>query len=107
MFKGLVLTTGLAALSAAALATFPASAETQGQSQCNERDRVVKLLADKYAEAPVAVGVTNTGGLVEVLSTGSGATWTIIITTPKGWSCLIAAGEGWRAMPKAILDPEA
>ena len=28
-------------------------------------------------------GVTNTGGLVEVLSTGDGNTWTIIVTTPQ------------------------
>jgi hypothetical protein len=59
---------------------------------------VLSLLASKYKEAPVAVGVTNTGGLVEVLSSGDGATWTIIITTPEGWSCLVAYGEGWRGL---------
>lgn len=66
------------------------------QNQCNERDKVLSLLINKYKEAPVAVGVTNTGGLVEVLSTSDGDTWTIIVTTPQGISCLVAAGEGWR-----------
>lgn len=102
-------TVGAAALVvlAAAAATAPAMAGSETNAQCNNRDRVVELLANKYSEAPIAVGVTNTGGLVEVLSTGTGATWTIIITSAKGWSCLVAAGEGWRAMSKITLDPEA
>lgn len=102
-------TVGAAALVvlAAAAASAPAMAGSETNPQCNNRDRVVELLANKYSEAPIAVGVTNTGGLVEVLSTGTGTTWTIIITSPKGWSCLVAAGEGWRAMSKIALDPEA
>ncbi len=66
-------------------------------------------LAQKYQEVPVAIGVTNRGGLVEVLTTGDGKTWTIIISTPDGQSCLVAAGEGWRAVPKAAgsADPKA
>ncbi len=81
--------------------------QPQGQNQCNTRDSVISLLASKYKEAPVALGVTNTGGLVEVLSTGDGNTWTIIVTTPQGMSCLVAAGEGWRALDKIALEPEA
>jgi hypothetical protein len=74
---------------------------------CNTRDSVLSLLANKYKEAPVAVGVTNTGGLVEVLSTGDGNTWTIIVTTPQGMSCLVAAGEGWRELEQRNVEPEA
>ena len=92
----------------AALAVFSTAAAAQNSpNQCNTRDSVLSLLASKYKEAPVAVGVTNTGGLVEVLSTGDGNTWTIIVTTPQGMSCLVAAGEGWRAVEHAVLEPEA
>lgn len=95
----------------AALMVFSSGAaaqnQPQGQNQCNTRDSVISLLASKYKEAPVAVGVTNTGGLVEVLSTGDGNTWTIIVTTPQGMSCLVAAGEGWRALEQIALEPEA
>jgi hypothetical protein len=92
----------------AALTVFSsAAAAQQSQNQCNTRDSVISLLANKYKEAPVAVGVTNTGGLVEVLSTGDGNTWTIIVTTPQGMSCLVAAGEGWRALEEVALEPEA
>jgi hypothetical protein len=69
-----------------------------GQQQCDERTKVLGHLANKYQEAPVAIGVTSSGGLVEVLSTGDGNTWTIIVSNPNGVSCLLAAGEGWRAL---------
>ncbi len=52
----------------------------------------------KYQEAPIGAGVTNSGGLVEVLTTSDGSTWTIIVTTPQGVSCLVATGEGWRTL---------
>lgn len=77
------------------------------QPQCDQRESVLQVLEQKYKEAPVALGVTHNGGLVEVLSTGNGTTWSIIVTTPQGMSCLVAAGEGWRAMEQVAADPEA
>ena len=106
MWKSLVF--GVAALAL----TTTAQAQTQApqpQQQCNTRDAVLKLLSNKYSETPVAYGVTNSGGLIEVLKSVPNAnddTWTIIITTPQGMSCLMAAGEGWKAMEQLALDPE-
>ena len=99
MWKILALGVGLALAS-----TTNAAA---AQPQCDQRDSVLQILEQKYKEAPVALGVTHNGGLVEVLSTGNGTTWSIIVTTPQGMSCLVAAGEGWRAMEQVAADPEA
>lgn len=79
------------------------------QPQCSERDNVLESLAKKYKETTTAAGVTNTGGLVEVLVNPKSSTWTIIVTTPQGMSCLVAAGEGWRNMEQKLIntDPEA
>lgn len=81
----------------------------QQNPNCDKRQKVIGHLAAKYQEAPVAIGVTNTGGLVEVLSTGDGLTWTIIVSNPDGLTCLLATGEGWRAIQsdRTELDPEA
>ena len=97
MWKTLALGLGFAFVSASAMAA----------PQCDERDTVLELLANKYKEAPVAIGVTNNGGLVEVLSTDNGGTWSIIVTTPNGMSCLVAAGEGWKMMEQVAVEPEA
>ena len=87
-----------------------AQAQTMPQTQqCDQRTRVLGLLARKYKEAPVAIGVTSAGGMVEVLTTGDGGTWTIILSNPNGTSCLVAAGEGWRALEidRSAQDPHA
>ncbi len=86
-----------------------ALAQTQTQAQqCDQRAKVLGHLAQKYDEAPIAVGVTSSGGIVEVLTTGDGQTWTIILSDPNGTSCLIAAGEGWRTLPfdDRAVDPQ-
>jgi len=98
MWKILALSAGLALVSTSA---------ATAQPQCDQRDSVLQVLQQKYKEAPVALGVTHNGGLVEVLTTGNGNTWSIIVTTPQGMSCLVAAGEGWKAMQQVALDPEA
>ncbi len=83
-----------------ALSLAPASVlgsfEAAAQSACSPRTDVIGHLAKKYGEAPIAIGVTNKGGLVEILTTGDGNTWTIIVSMPNGTSCMVAAGEGWR-----------
>ena len=74
---------------------------------CRPRDFVLGQLAQRYNEAPVAVGLTNRGALVEVLTTPDGKTWTIIISSPDGMSCLVEAGENWRFLPRTDprIDP--
>jgi len=62
--------------------------------------RCARTPGQEVRRGPVAIGVTNKGGLVEVLTTGDGNTWTIIVSMPNGTSCMVAAGEGWRSMER-------
>ncbi len=84
---------------AAFVAAFSWPAEAQG-IVCAERDSFLKYFKTKYSEVPVAVGVGSAGGLVEVLSSKAGDSWSIIITSPEGRSCLVSTGWGWR-----VLEP--
>lgn len=83
------------------------SSSVQAQSLCSPREKVLTQLSSKYSEAPIAVGVTNNGKLVEVLSSGNGDTWTIIMTSPEGTSCVMAVGEAWQSKTHQPLDPQA
>jgi len=74
----------------------PAAAQ---QPLCTERSEVVNQLASQYTEAPVAMGIANNGGVVEILVAPGGASWTIILTMPNGVTCMIAAGENWETLP--------
>ena len=67
---------------------------------------MIDHLAKKYAEAPVAMGLANNGGISEVLSSKTGESWTIIIAMPNGTACMIAAGEVWQSIPFHIINGE-
>ena len=92
------------ALVLAALA-LPAAA-VAAPNTCSQRTDVIGQLSAKFKEAPVAVGVANNGGLLEVLSTNNGSTWTIILTMPNGLSCLVAAGEDWQPTERVPTQAE-
>ncbi len=79
----------------------------QVQNVCTNRSEVLGHLATKYSEAPVAMGLTNNGGVIEVLTSGEGSSWTIIITMPNGVSCMLAAGESWESLPVVRKEPKA
>ncbi|MGH6931508.1 MAG: hypothetical protein ACREEE_03635 [Dongiaceae bacterium] len=97
MWKPLIVATALA---------LPLSAHA-GEMACSKRTDVVGQLGTKYQEAPSAVGLANNGGLIEVLTSGDGSTWTIILSMPNGTSCLLAAGESWQNVKRiAAGEPQ-
>lgn len=78
------------------------------QPACTDRSDVLSHLSSEYSEAPVAMGIANNGGVVEILSSKTGTSWTIILTMPNGMTCMIAAGEHWESIPSmATLGPTA
>ena len=77
------------------------------QSVCTTHAQVMKQLDRRFSETPVAMGLADNGGIVEVYSSKDGATWTMVLTTPNGMSCLIASGEAWESLLKLALGPQA
>lgn len=82
-------------LAAACLITSQASA----QVPCGDRGEIVKMLAEKYRERPRAMAIASQTSLLEVYSSKAGS-WTILITRPRGPSCIIAAGQSWEDIPE-------
>ena len=48
------------------------------------------------------MGVAENGGLIEVLSSQKGSTFTIIVTSPEGETCMVAAGEDWQGLIRKV-----
>lgn len=84
-------------IAAVLLAAVPFSALAQ-QSVCGKRGDVLKQLSLRHSETPAAMGLSNTGGILEVLTSPASGSWTIIMTMPNGMSCLVAAGENWESV---------
>jgi hypothetical protein len=84
----LILITGLVLFAPAALA----------QPVCGSHQSISDSLKKSFTEAPVSMGITIGGGIVEVFASNEG-TWTLVVTQPNGTSCLIAAGQDWENLP--------
>jgi len=92
----------------AALFCLATPAFAQESPVCTDRGTVLGHLASEYSEAPVGMGIANNGGVIEILSSKSGKSWTIILTMPNGTTCMIAAGESWENLPQRVtLGPPA
>ena len=100
----LLRTAALVGLAAACLAATATAGSAQ--TACLTRDKMVDLLGGRYSEQRVAVGLENSGRLFEVFATDDGSTWTMVITTPDGASCVVAAGLEWQAPEGEQPDPE-
>ncbi len=77
------------------------SALAQQAAPCVKRSDFLKHLSTNYNEAPIAMGVTASGRVLEVVVSEKG-TWTIIVTMPNGVACGIASGDGWETVAAPI-----
>ena len=76
------------------LFAWPAEAQVV-RMPCGTHESITKQLLQKYSEKPVAVGVTGTGSLIEVLASRDGETWTILLRQTSGLTCIMSSGEDW------------
>ena len=88
----------LGVLGAFVVAGSPANAE----GLCNARTKVMHTLENNYGEKPVAFGIAANGSLVQLIAAQGGKTWTLVVHSPNGTSCLMAAGEVWKQRPQPL-----
>lgn len=74
----------------------PAWADT---APCADRDHVVERLETDYEEVHAGSGLQarpDTQALVEVWASRETGTFTVMLTTPDGMSCVLATGTDWQ-----------
>jgi hypothetical protein len=83
----------------------PAASQTASQARmnCAERSAIVAKLGGYHEEAE-AIGLNNDGTLLEVFVSPQG-TWTVLVSSPQGHSCIAAIGEAWQ-LKITSLRPE-
>ena len=94
---------GMLGLASAGLAQAPPPAAIT--PTCHSHADLSEMLDKKYAEQPSALGLQSNGHLVEVFVSNDGASWTIVVTRPDGWSCIVAVGEHWESLPQPVTGP--
>ena len=94
-------------LAAIALTSSYTAAQAQ-RSACGDREKMVAHLAKKYEEQPIALGLQTDGRVLEVFSSKTSGSWTILVSTPDGFACLASSGEAWQPIEKtaaSVDDP--
>ena len=75
-------------------AVFDPAPATAQVALCGNRSAIVDTLKTKYNESRQAIGVAGTESVVELYISEAG-TWTMLVTSPNGRTCIMAAGHSW------------
>ena len=99
-------------LMVAVAATIAQAAAAGAQPQivrmpCHDYAEIARQLRATYEEAPVSLGLQTDGNLLQVFSSSTTGSWTIVSTSPTGLACVLAAGQHWQSLTPAKLDPTA
>ncbi len=78
------------------LTLLPLEAGAQS-ARCAARETVVSHLETRFGEIQLSVGLQPGQGLIELFANPESGSWTILLTTPEGISCLMAAGGDFQS----------
>lgn len=70
--------------------------------QCISYEEMRGGLDSEYREEPIAIGLTDAGGVMALFSSEDGMTWTIIFTETDGCSRIVSAGEALIEVSKPV-----
>ena len=97
---------GIAAAIAAFLAVYVALDARAQQAapggNCAPRADMLASLSEHFGEAPRVIALTQQGNVMEITVSASGS-WSLLVTTPNGNTCMAAAGTDFG---KSVLPPE-
>ncbi|MCH8953352.1 MAG: hypothetical protein IID49_14705 [Proteobacteria bacterium] len=69
------------------------------QMVCGKRADMVRQLDEKYGETRRSMGLAEGRGVVELYASEETGSWTILITSPQGTACMMAAGQAFQIEP--------
>ena len=75
--------------------TFSPAPVPRPQMVCDTHDSIVEMLGDKYGETWRGGGLAGPTAIFEIWASEATGTWTILKTTPNGFTCIMAVGDGW------------
>ena len=90
---------------AAALIATDARAQGAQGAQCGERTAVAERLASGYGETRQSVGLAANNSMIEVYASDATGTWTIVVTTAAGMTCLVASGTNYQLVAERLPKP--
>lgn len=96
------MTQQMFALSFGLAAVLAASQVAHGAPQCDSREAVTTLLADRYGETRRSVGIAGQEAVMELFASDETGTWSITMTLPDGMMCLMASGSNYEVVTEEL-----
>jgi hypothetical protein len=93
-------------LLAIATATASVAAAEGPAGPCADRASLIERLEKHFGEVRQAMGLDRADAVVEVFASAETGTWTILVTTPNGVSCMMATGDLWESQTGPLRRPE-
>jgi len=81
-----------------ATAILMSAAAARAQDSCMSRDEAVAWLEARFGEQVIGRGLADGGRVMFEIFTGPKGTWTLLVSTPEGPSCIIADGFDWQQL---------
>lgn len=69
---------------------------------CDKHAAIVQVLATRYSERKEAFGMQADGRVLELYVSDRGS-WTVLVSQPSGWSCIVAGGTHWSSPHGALV----
>ena len=90
------------ALSFGLAAVLAAAEIAHSAPQCDSREAVTALLAERYGETRRAVGIAGQSAMMELFASDDTGTWSITMTLPGGTMCLMASGLNYETVAEEL-----
>ena len=87
-----------------ATAILLSAAVARGQESCMSHEEAVAWLDERYGEQVIGRGLADQGRVMFEIFTGPKGTWTLLVSTPEGPSCIIADGFDWQQLTPRPKD---
>lgn len=75
-------------------------------TKCGARTEIIQLLETQYAEGRVAVALSQKNTAAFEVFVSKRGTWTIMMTTTEGTTCIMAAGHSWETVNEKIAEQQ-
>ncbi|MCC7047542.1 MAG: hypothetical protein IT562_12595 [Alphaproteobacteria bacterium] len=77
----------------------------EAQANCGTHDELTRQLQDRYGESRQTIGLADNNAVVELFASAESGTWTILVTTPGGPTCMVAAGGAFQLLAEEPPKP--
>ena len=79
--------------------------QASAQRVCTSHEAATTQLEKQVNERVAGRGLANRGKAMIELFVSEKGSWTVVISDPKGRSCVLATGDNWQQVPLLVGDP--